>query len=143
MGKKLHAFLYEQPDKKQSLLIWSDQKQIVKIPGMQKNSRVVDLFGTPVVRKDNQFSVDSNPLYFHGLAGLKPDQAAIPPGKIAEAKNPGNMDKEIVSRIILPKKLQLSFFKDSVDIPDETIDFSVELYNFSTQKKRENSPFPV
>lgn len=136
LGKKLHAFLYEQPDKKQSLLIWSDQKQIVKIPGMQKNSRVVDLFGTPVVRKDNQFSVDSNPLYFHGLAGLKPDQAAIPPGKIAEAKNPGNMDKEIVSRIILPKKLQLSFFKDSVDILDETIDFSVELYNFSTQKKK-------
>lgn len=111
LGKKLHAFLYEQPDKKQSLLIWSDQKQIVKIPGMQKNSRVVDLFGTPVVRKDNQFSVDSNPLYFHGLAGLKPDQAAIPPGKIAEAKNPGNMDKEIVSRIILPKKTPTFFFQ--------------------------------
>ena len=45
------------------------------------------------------------------------------------------MDKEIVSRIILPKNARLSFYKNSVDIPEEIVEIGVELYNFGNEAK--------
>ena len=135
LDRGIHAFLYEQPDGSQSLLVWSDRKQSIKIPGMRKKSRGVDLFGTPLTGKGHVFAVDTHPCYFHGLAGLRPSRAALSPGKKPGALNPADMDQEIVSRIILPKNARLSFYKNSVDIPGEIVEIGVELYNFGNEVK--------
>lgn len=36
LGRGIHAFLYEQPDRSQSLLVWSNRKQTVKFQGCEK-----------------------------------------------------------------------------------------------------------
>lgn len=151
----IRAFLFEQPDHTQSVVFWSNS-DLDTLPNEKINSEkfqlyprtltlnapvgsyaIRNIFGTPSKEEAvaGKLTLHANryPEYVHGLSGLA---AAIPaPQAAVPGPKANNDDRTIVMRPVLSDDFIGSNGRDSVDMRGPEGKMTLELYNFSDEKK--------
>ena len=152
----IRAFLFEQPDRRQTVAFWSCseldtetrntpelstddlKKRRFTLPATNGQYPIFDQFGTPMAAtaQNGQLELEASRViaYANNLTGLNPAHASpriAPPG----ARN-SSRDKTLVLKTVLSPDFILSAGKSTVDFTTATLArFKLEIVNFSAVEK--------
>lgn len=155
LGKEVCAYLYRQPDGKQTVVIWSisdidtnsDDKIDVRRKNIHRQQTVLkaadgsytvrNIFGTPSTLKASGgkllLSVTREPIYIHGLSGLTP---SVPVPKIGKSTRKSlKVDQTVILRPELSEDFMLSSGRNSVDLKGKSGRLTLQIYNLSDTAK--------
>lgn len=149
----VRAFLYRQPDGKQTIAYWSlseldrdplrpdltpaqDFTAHFTIPAADGGYLLTDLVGgvSEVTASGGKLTLKSDrfPAYVTGLSGLVPDlkRPQRPP-----AQRPEELDRTIISRVVLSDDFSVSAGKDRAEVKHIPARLTLQLYNLSDREK--------
>lgn len=135
LGEDVSAYLFQQPNHTMTLALWMERgKRSVKIPGSTDKAKAVDFLGATLALNNGTLELDENPVYINNLSGL------VPHKKAADSGTPGALDsdcdKTVVMKVMFPLSTVLSHHRHMLDIPVDSMEITIDLFNFSNEEKR-------